>query len=132
MRLIGLATALTTLACGLFATPANAVPTFKKVWTAKYVDAQANPQFAASVKTAGCHVCHVGKKRANRNAYGTALAELLDRTKYTSKRMREEPEKATQEILAALEKVEAAKSPQGGTFKELFESGKLPANQPGQ
>ena len=34
---------------------------------------------AAEVETAKCNVCHVGKSKKDRNAYGEALAKLLDK-----------------------------------------------------
>lgn len=122
---------LTAIACGVSATAADAVPAFRKVWVAKYVDADLNPEFAAAVKKASCNVCHAGKKKTERNAYGAELSKLLDKADYSSKRMKgDESEKATAEIVAALDKIEAAKTPAGTTFKELFEAGELPADEP--
>lgn len=103
---------------------AQAMPPFKKVFDAKYVkpdSADANQQaFAAAVKKANCNVCHVGKKKKERNLYGQALDKLI-----------EKKEKDAVKIEAALDEVARQKSnpddPNSPTFGELIEQGKLPA-----
>ena len=71
---------------------------------------------------AGCHLCHVGEDRANRNSYGQALGKFLSRKTDT---------KNKEKIQAALEKVAAMKSrpedPNSLTFGAIIASGKLPA-----
>lgn len=112
------------------ATPqAQAIKAFKTEFTAKYVkpDSQDPKEkaFAEAVAAAKCNVCHEGRSKKNRNAYGKALDELLDRK--TDKR---NPEK----IQAALKTVAGKKSDPNDadspTFGELISAGKLPGGDP--
>lgn len=108
---------LTMMAFVAIGGAAFALPPFGKEFAALYV--KPGSDFEATVKTAGCNVCHVGKSKKDRNAYGMALDQLL------SKDDAKNPEK----IKEALEAVAKMKS--GGddspTFGELIMMGKLPA-----
>lgn len=107
---------------------AHAIAPFKKQFEVKYVKKEpgspAETALAAAVKKAKCNVCHVGKKKKDRNAYGDALAELLDRKKDSRNK---------EKILEALEKVAAMKSnpddPSSPTYGELISQGKLPCEE---
>lgn len=107
---------------------AHAVAPFKKEFEAKYVKADpSTPEekaLAAAVGQAKCNVCHVGKKKKDRNAYGEALSVLLDKKKDMKDKAK---------IQAALDKVAAMKSnpddPGSPTFGELIEQGKLPGGE---
>jgi hypothetical protein len=113
---------------------ARALPPFFKEFEAKYVKAEATDDkdkaFAALVKnTAKCNVCHVaGQEKKARNAYGQKLSTLLKKDNFKADRLKAEPEKATAEIVAALEAVAAMKSGDDNspTFGELIAQGKLP------
>lgn len=124
--------------CGAFAagtmlwlaTPsARAIKPFKDEFTAKYVKPDSTDPteqlFAEAVATAKCNVCHVGKSKRNRNAYGIQLAELLDKS--TDKDNKEK-------IRTALDKVAAIKAdpanPNAPTFGQLIAAGKLPGGDP--
>ncbi len=104
---------------------AHAVPPFKKEFDAKYVKTEpATPEeeaLAAAVKEAKCNVCHVGKKKKDKNAYGVALGKLLDKKKDA---------KDAAKIQDALDKVAAMKADPNNadspTFGELIMQGKLP------
>jgi len=72
---------------------------------------------AGAVAKAKCNLCHEGKSKKNKNAYGKLLDALLDRKKDAKN-----PEK----IREALAKVESEKSSSGVTYGELFKEGKLP------
>lgn len=110
---------------------AHAIDPFKKAFDAKYVKASpSTPEekaLAEAVKQAKCNVCHVGVKKKDKNAYGIALDELLDR-KTDAKDM--------DKINDALEKVAAMKSdPKNDaspTFGELISQGKLPSEDTAQ
>ncbi len=106
------------IVCSLITTPALAVPNFLKQYVTKY--AETPEGFAELSKRDSCLVCHQGKKRKNRNAYGEALHELLH------KKDKDDVEK----ILAAIETVAALTSDpdtEGApTFGELIVAGKLP------
>jgi len=108
--------------------PAHAIKPFKDEFTAKYVKPDStNPTeqlFAQAVATAKCNVCHVGKSKRNRNAYGIRLAELLDKTADKGN---------TAKIQEALDKVAAMKTdpdnPDAPTFGQLIAAGKLPGGE---
>jgi hypothetical protein len=62
------------------AQPAAAVLQFYKVWETEYLTNHPDQDYATLVKKPAnrCFVCHVGKKRTHRNAYGKQLEDLLD------------------------------------------------------
>ena len=101
------------------AQPAFAIKQFFDEFKAVYV--KPDTPRAAEVETAKCNVCHVGKSKKDRNAYGNALAELLDK---------KEDAKNVDKIRESLEKVAAMPSDpakaDGPTFGALIEQGKLP------
>jgi hypothetical protein len=109
----------------MWASPALAVKEFKDEFEAKYVKPDSkNPNDTALVKAvqeAKCLVCHEGKSKKNRNAYGSQLNKLLTQDDKENK----------EKIKAALEKVAAikadAKNAQSPTFGDLIKQGKLPA-----
>lgn len=101
---------------GLAAAPALAYPEFEKQFKAVYV--KEGTPLAAAVETAKCNICHVGKSKKDRNAYGEVLAERLDKG----------DKKNEEKIKQAL--AEVAKLPSGvagKTFGDLIADGKLPA-----
>lgn len=110
---------------GTSSRPAFAIKQFFDEFKAVYVKADsADPNdkaLAAEVETAKCNVCHVGKSKKDRNAYGNALAELLDK---------KEDAKNVAKIKESLEKVAAMSSEPGKadapTFGDLLKQGKLP------
>ena len=104
---------------GSAARPAYAIKQFFDEFKAMYV--KDGSPLAAEVETAKCNVCHVGKSKKDRNAYGNALAELLDK---------KEDAKNVEKIKQAL--ADVAKMPSdpdkkdSPTFGKLIEDGKLP------
>ncbi len=111
---------------GRGAPEARAVNTFRVEFIAKYVKADSedakDKAFAAAVEKAKCGICHEGKNKKNRNAYGKALDELLDP---------ENDADSKEKIQAALKKVESKrpdpKDEKSPTFGDLIKAGKLPA-----
>lgn len=107
---------------------AHAIAPFKKEFEEKYVKSDpSTPEeqsLAVAVKEAKCNVCHVGKDKKDRNAYGDALDALLDK---------KADMKDKAKIQAALDTVAAQKSkpddPSSPTFGELIEQGKLPGGE---
>jgi hypothetical protein len=105
--------------------PAFAIKQFFDEFKAAYVKPEsADPNekaLAAEVETAKCNVCHAGKSKKDRNAYGNALADLLDK---------KEDAKNVAKIKESLEKVAAMPSVPGKadapTFGDLIKQGKLP------
>jgi hypothetical protein len=99
--------------------PAHAIKQFSDEFKAVYV--QEGSPLAAEVEKAKCNVCHVGKSKKDRNAYGNALAELLD--KKTDKEDKEKIRKAL-ETVAAMSSDPA--KPDAPTFGDLIKKGALP------
>lgn len=118
------------LLVGLFlstsARHAAAVLQFYNVWKAEYLANHPDQEYATFVNKAAnrCFVCHVGKKRTHRNAYGAQLEELLDRKKDV---------KDKEKILAAFKQVgEMLVDPnddQSETFAARIAAGKFPAGE---
>lgn len=108
------------------ARPAAAVLAFYKVWETEYLTNHPDQDYATLVKKSAnrCFVCHVGKKRTHRNAYGKQLAELLDRKKDV---------KDKEKILAAIKQVgEMQVDPnddQSETFAARIAAGKFPGGE---
>ena len=97
------------------ASPAFAVKQFYDEFKEVYVNKGSLD--GAAVAKAKCNICHEGKSKKNKNAYGKLLDKLLDRKKDAKN-----PEKIRQ----ALATVESEKSPSGETYGELIKEGKLP------
>lgn len=114
--------ALVVVVVGASSRPAFAIKEFFDEFKAVYVkpdSADANDKaLVAEVETAKCNVCHVGSSKKERNSYGNALADLLDK---------KEDKKNPEKIRQALDTVAAMPSADGApTFGELLKQGKLP------
>lgn len=113
---------------------ASAVAPFSKQFVKTYVDdnKEVSEDFAEAVKKAKCNVCHYGKSKKNRNDYGKALAELLDKNDFKSSAIKADPKGAEKKIVEAFEKVAKEKNADGVTFGELIAKGKLPGTAPAE
>jgi cytochrome c2 len=114
--------AMVVVVVGASSRPAFAIKEFFDEFKAVYVkpdSADANDKaLVAEVETAKCNVCHVGSSKKERNSYGNALADLLDK---------KEDKKNQEKIRTALDTVAAMPSADGApTFGELLKQGKLP------
>lgn len=89
---------------------AQARPAYMKAFAKKYPDVKE----AATTK---CNVCHVGKKKTDRNDYGKALGKILVDDKHKDT-------KDMEIIDAALDKVAGE-----GDFGKNLKDGKLPAGE---
>jgi cytochrome c2 len=127
--LLGLSSLLVgALLFGPAAPSAKAVKQFRDEFIAKYVKADSSvpkdKAFAAAVEAAKCNLCHMGTSKKDRNPYGKALDELLDR-----KTDKENKEK----IRSALDKVAQMKAkpddPNSSTFGQRLSEGKLPCSE---
>jgi hypothetical protein len=107
------------VAVGLAARPAVAIKQFSDEFKEVYV--KEGTPLAAEVEKAKCNVCHVGKSKKDRNAYGNALAERLDK---------KEDKENKEKIRTMLAEVAALSSdpgkPDAPTFGQLIEAGRLP------
>lgn len=114
----------------------SAMPKFKKAFEDKYVQKHPSKEFQELAKKEGCNVCHVkGEKKDVRNAYGDALAKLIEgdaqkRIKDASDKTTEE-EKVLKELDEAFGKVEAQKineeDDSSPTYGDKIKAGQLPA-----
>jgi adenosylmethionine-8-amino-7-oxononanoate aminotransferase len=110
-----------TLAAGAALTPAPAFAIMQFAEQFKAVYVKEGTPLAAAVATAKCNVCHVGDSKKERNAYGQALAERLDK---------KQDMKNVEKIRQALAEVAALPSAvDGKTFGDLIAEGKLPAGE---
>ncbi|MFN3150538.1 hypothetical protein [Bremerella sp.] len=118
------------------AQPAYAIPFFWEVFNEKVVPADPKEEpakaFATTATASKCNVCHIdGQSKKERNAYGAALDELLDKANFDKERLEKEKDKATEEVVAALEKVKAMKvnkeDEKSPTFADNISAGKLPS-----
>jgi len=111
------------LCAGASVREAYAIKQFADEFKAVYV--KDGTPLAAAVEEAKCNVCHVGKSKKDRNAYGEALAKLLDK---------KEDAKNVEKIRKALEDVAAQSSDpakaDAPTFGQLIAEGKLPGGAP--
>ncbi len=110
------------LACGGTARPAWAIKQFQDEFKHLYVK-EGSP-LAAEVERVKCNVCHVGKDKKERNAYGKALDERLDKTDKDDK---DKIRKMLEEVAALPSDPAKADSP---TFGALIKEGKLPVAVP--
>ncbi|MEI6255831.1 MAG: hypothetical protein WCQ77_04205 [Planctomycetota bacterium] len=116
------------LACGSSAREAFAIKQFFEEFKAIYVKPEsvdpAEKVLATEVESAKCNVCHVGSSKKERNSYGEALAERLDK-KEDAKNV-EKIKKALEEVAALPSDAANASSP---TFGALLKEGKLPGGK---
>ena len=107
---------------------AKADPAFRKEFEVRYVKKDStdpmDQAFAEKVKKIKCNVCHVGKNRKNRNAYGIELSKLLDRKK--DRRNKAKIQQALETVGAMKVNADEENSP---TFNELFAQGELPKSE---
>ncbi len=111
------------LAGGGLARPAFAIKQFQDEFKSLYV--QEGTPLAAEVERVKCNICHVGKDKKERNAYGKALDERLD--KKADKDDKEKIRKMLEEVAGLPSDPDKKDSP---TFGDLIKAGKLPVATP--
>lgn len=120
--------AAVALACGGSAREAFAIKQFFEEFKTLYVKPDsadaAEKALVAEVESAKCNVCHMGTSKKERNAYGNALADRLDK-KEDAKNV-EKIKKALEEVAALPSDPAKADSP---TFGALLKEGKLPGGK---
>jgi len=106
----------------LISQPASAVLQFYKVWETEYLANHPDQEYAALVKKPAnrCFVCHVGKKRTHRNAYGALMEEELEWKKDA---------KDKEKILAVIKKAGEGKFDDSTTFAKRIEASRFPAGE---
>ncbi|TVP99283.1 MAG: hypothetical protein EA381_10350 [Planctomycetaceae bacterium] len=116
----------------LLVAPAFATNEFNKEWKEHYTGEGADEDFVKTARRAGCNVCHVkGEKKTERNEYGQAVRELLNKEDFTKEWVQANPEKAKELIVAGLKKAGESKSSDGKTFAAKLKAGELPATDAG-
>ena len=112
------------VAFGMKPNSAQAIKPFFDEFKAKYLKADGSAEdkeFADLIENkVKCNVCHKGKEKKDRNAYGKALDVLLDK---------KADAKDKKKIQESLDKVANEKSPEGPTFGELIKEHKLPGGK---
>lgn len=111
------------VAFGMKPNSAKAIKPFFDEFKAKYVKADGDAgdkAYAELVEKVKCNVCHKGKEKKDRNAYGKELDKLLDK---------KTDAKDKPKIQKALDTVAKEKSPGGPTFGELIKEHKLPGGE---
>ncbi|MCL6504764.1 MAG: hypothetical protein K6T86_18965 [Pirellulales bacterium] len=98
---------------------AGAKPPYKKEWDTMYMQ-EGSAMYKALEGKSNCNVCHQGKNRKNRNAYGKALA------KYLEKGDEKKPEKIVDALKKAAEEHSDPNDANSATFGELIDKGELP------
>jgi len=114
------------LLCGAMARPAWAIKQFQDEFKHLYVK-EGSP-LAAEVERVKCNVCHVGTSKKERNAYGQALDERLD--KKTDKDDKEKIRKMLEEVAALPSNPSSSPNAASPTFGALIKEGKLPVAVP--
>jgi len=126
MRIVRFVPLLVLAIVGFAVQPADGVLQFYKVFESEYLADHPDQEFVTLVKkpTNRCFVCHQGKKRTNRNAFGQPLAELLD-----AKQDARDKEK----IASALKEVVAmhvdADDESSETFRDRIAASKWPGGE---
>ena len=126
---------LMLVAAVMTSSPAMAISHFKKVWGEHYTPSEGpgaddvDPEFKKATRKAGCYLCHVKgeDKKKVRNEYGEALHKYLKAEDFSKDRIKAEPEKVQEEIVAAFKKVEEMKSKDEKTFGAKIKANELPA-----
>jgi hypothetical protein len=136
MSRLGLLGLFVSLVC---ASPALAIPEFNKQWKERYLKPfeegetkfEPSEDFQKLAKKAGCNLCHIkGLKKTERNEYGQAMSKYLKKEDFSKERLKAEPEKVKEEIIAALKKLDADVSEDGESFLKKMIDAKLPAVEP--
>lgn len=114
-----LAAAFVALMAISFATSADAFPQFQKEFLKRYADGS-DEAYTDLAKGAKCFVCHQGKKKKNRNAYGEALHQ------YLGKKDKKDVEKINESLETVAGESSDPSDPDAPTFGELIAEGSLP------
>jgi hypothetical protein len=110
------------LVVSVLASPAGALPAFQLDFKKEYVDNLKDKKFAEEISKADvkCLVCHQGKNRKNRNAFGAEVAKLL------TKKDIKDHEKIAAGLKKALAMHVDPKNPKSETFLDRLQAGKWP------
>lgn len=100
---------------------ADARAQHKREWDKTYM--QKGSPMEKAIGKSSCNICHEGKKsKKNRNAYGKAISELIDKDEKNAAKV----QKAFSEVEGKHSVPDDEKSP---TFGDLIKEGKLPVTE---
>ena len=118
----------------LAASPAEALKFFQADFEARYAKprkddpkevVQRKVMLAKAIEKAKCNICHNGRDKKRRNAYGNELAKLLD------KKADAEDTKKVGKAMEQVGKVKInPKEKKSPTYADLIKRGKLPVQPP--
>ncbi len=111
-------------------TPALAFKQLSDAWKVQYAGEKADAEFLKLVGEAKCNVCHIDKedKKKVRNPYGTTVHDLFEKSGFSFKDFKKEPEKYADQVKDLFKKVEEEKSGDEThkTFKARMDAKLLP------
>lgn len=104
------------------ASPSFAIAPFYKAFKAQHLDKLEDKTFAEEVdkETNRCFVCHQGKSKKNRNAFGVEVGKLL------TKKDKDNTAKIEENLKKALEMHVDPKDPKSETYMDRLKAGKWP------
>jgi hypothetical protein len=104
------------------------IPPFQNEAEYRYINPTTPAPMAAAIRGASCQFCHApGRDRTQRNEFGDALSQYLDKDRFPQARLKADPKGVAREIEAALEVAEAEKASDGKTFLQRLAEGRLPS-----
>ena len=109
------------------AAQAWAIPPFNEAFKKMYV--QDGTPLAEKVAEVKCNVCHEGKVKKDKNAYGVAVGKYLKKADFAGDDKKFDPKspEGVKALNEGLEKAAAEKAPTGGkSYGELIKAGELP------
>jgi hypothetical protein len=122
MRALRLLIAVSVLA--VFASSAGAFPQFYAEFKKDYVDELKDKKFAEELKgEAKCFVCHQGKQKKNRNAFGKEVGKLL------TKKEQKDPAKIAAGLKKALAMHVDPKDDKSETYMDRLMASKWPGGK---
>jgi hypothetical protein len=106
----------------VMASSASALPPFQKEFQKEYLETLKDQKFAAELEKSNvkCLVCHQGRHKKNRNAFGMAVGKFL------TKKDAKHPEKIAEGLKKALAMHVDPKDPKSETFLDRLKAGKWP------
>jgi hypothetical protein len=112
---------------GMSASKAEAFPPFKSAFLKEYTKPDSTDEkdvaFKAAAEKAGCDICHAGKDKKKRNAYGKALEQ------YLKPNMKNAPDKIKEGLESGAKEHSDPSDEKSPTFGEKIAAGKLPAGK---
>jgi hypothetical protein len=120
MKRFGLSALTGLFVLSLFVGSVSARPQYKKVVDDRYKASK----IEAALEEVKCNLCHFGTSKKNRNDFGKALTEHLNKDLFDE--LKGDADKLNDAITKALDKAEAKANPNGEKYGERISKGELP------